>query len=152
MAGRCIVANRIEEAGRQAAEPAVAQPGVGLLFQQAEPIEALLLDGLPGEGVEQEVRDVVGQGAAQEELHREIVHALGIAALVGVLRAQPSLGEDVPHGAGEGLEAVPRAGGGQIDDVVEVQVPLVECVVRPGKLNRPTPVVLAELRQAVGAL
>ena len=36
----------IEEAGRQAPEPAITQTRVGLLFEQLEPIEVLLLDGL----------------------------------------------------------------------------------------------------------
>ena len=38
--------HRVEEAGRQAAEPAVAQAGVGLLLEQLEPVEVLLLDGV----------------------------------------------------------------------------------------------------------
>ena len=143
--------HRVEEAGRQAPEPAVAQARVGLLFEQAEPIEVLLLDGLPGERIEQEVRDVVGQRAADEKLHREIVDALGVLALVGVLREHPALREDVPHGAGEGLETLARAGGGQVDDVVEDEVPLVERVVRPRELDRAAAVLLAEFRQAVGA-
>ena len=35
--------HRVEEARRQAPEPAIAQPGVGFLLEQAEPIEVLLL-------------------------------------------------------------------------------------------------------------
>ena len=135
--------HRVEEAGRQAPEPAVAQARVGLLFEQLEPIEVLLLDGLLRERIEQEVGDVVGQRAADEELHREVVDALGVLALVRVLRVDPSLRKDVPHGAGEGLETLARAGSRQVDDVVEDQVPFVERVVRPRELNRATPVLLA---------
>src|SRR5437899_1502740 len=35
---------RIDEAGRQAPEPAIAQTGIGFLFEQREPVEILLLD------------------------------------------------------------------------------------------------------------
>ena len=51
--------------------------------------------------VEQEVGDVVGQRAADEELHREVVDPLGVLAVVGLLGAQPALREDVAHGAGD---------------------------------------------------
>ena len=34
--------HRVEEAGRQPPEPAVAQAGVGLLLEQLEPVEVLL--------------------------------------------------------------------------------------------------------------
>ena len=36
--------HRVEEAGGQAPEPAVAQAGVGLLFKQIEPVEVLSMD------------------------------------------------------------------------------------------------------------
>jgi hypothetical protein len=68
--------HRVEEAGRQASQAAVAQARVGLLFEQAQPIEVLLLDCLPGDRIEQEIGHVVGQGAADKELHREVVDTL----------------------------------------------------------------------------
>src|SRR5438552_336788 len=37
--------HRVEKARGQTSESAIAQSGVGLLFEQAEPIEGLLLDG-----------------------------------------------------------------------------------------------------------
>src|SRR5271166_4629306 len=51
--------HRVEEASRQPPEPAITQAGVRFLFQQAEPIELLLLDGLLSDWIEHEVRDVV---------------------------------------------------------------------------------------------
>ena len=42
--------HRVEETSRQTPEPAVAQARVGLRFEQAEPIEILLLDRLPDDG------------------------------------------------------------------------------------------------------
>ena len=142
--------HRVEEARRQAPEPAVAQPRVGLLFEQGEQVEVLVLDGLLGDGIEQEVRYVVGQRAAEEELHRQVVDALGVLALVGLLGQHPALREDVAHGARERLEALARAGGSRADDVVEQQVAFIECLVRSGKLDGAAAVLSAELRQAVG--
>ena len=52
MAGQLHRGHRVEEAGGQAAEPAVAEPGVGLLLEQAEPVEVLLRDGVLGERIE----------------------------------------------------------------------------------------------------
>ena len=48
--------HRVEEAGRQAPEPAVAEPGVRLLLEQREPVEPLLLGNAGDVRVEQQVR------------------------------------------------------------------------------------------------
>ena len=44
MAGQLHRGHGVEEAGRQAAQPAVAQTGVGLLFEHAQPVEAFVRD------------------------------------------------------------------------------------------------------------
>ena len=134
MAGSCIVAIESRKHAARRPSPPLPRPASGSCFKQAEPIEVLLLDRLPGDGIEQEVRHIVGQRAADEKLHRQVIDALGVLALIGVLREHPALREDVPDGAGKGLEAFSRAHGGQFDDVVEDQVPLVKRVVRPREL------------------
>lgn len=55
--------HRVEKASRQPPEPAVPEAGVRFLFDEAEPIEVLLLDGLLDEGIKQQVCDIVGQRA-----------------------------------------------------------------------------------------
>src|SRR5205809_6609360 len=95
------------------------------LLKQAEPIEVPLVRGLAREATEQEVRDVVGQGAADQELHREIVDSFGILTLVGFLREHPALGEDVAHRASQSLKPLPRACGRQIHNVIEEEVAFV---------------------------
>ena len=85
---------------------------------------------------------LLARRAADEKLHRKVVDALGVLALVGVLREHPALREDVPHGAGKGLEAFSRARGGQFDDVIEEQVPLVKRLIRARELHRTAPVLL----------
>ena len=107
--------HRVDEAGRQPAEAAVAEAGVGLLLEQAEPVEALLSrDGSLDERVEQQVGDVVGQRPADQELHRQVVDALGVLALVCLLRAAPSAGRGYRGRSGRpprNARAVPAAAG-----------------------------------------
>ena len=105
------------EARCQASQPSVTQARVGLLFDQLEPIEILLRCRLLHKGVEQQVRDIVGQGAANEKLHRQVVNTLWILLPVGVLRMHPALREDIAHGAGDRLKTLARAGILQIDDM-----------------------------------
>ena len=141
----------IEEASRQAPETAIAQTRVGLLFQQLEPIEVLLLDDFFRDGIEKKVRDIVGERAADEKFHREIVNALGVLALIGFLGMHPALRKNIAHGAGDGLKTLARADRRCFHDVVKDEVALIERIVRSGKLNRPAAVLLEELRWLVGS-
>ena len=136
----------IEEASRQAPETAITQTRVGLLFEQLEPIEVLLLDGFFRDGIEEKVRDIVGQRAADEKFHREIVNALGVLALIGLFGTHPSLRKNIAHGAGDGLKTLARADRRRFHDVVKDEVALIKRIVRPGELNRPAAVLLEKLR------
>ena len=121
----------IEEASRQTPETAIAQTRVGLLFEQLEPIEVLLLDGFFRDGIEEKVRDIVGQRAADEKFHREIVNALGVLALIGLFGTHPSLRKNIAHGAGDGLKTLARADRRCFHDVVKDEVPLIKRIVVP---------------------
>ena len=134
--------HRVEEARRQPAEPAVAQAGVGLLLDQAEPVEVLLLGSSLHEGIEQQIGHVVGQRAPDQKLHRQIVDALRVLAVVGALGPHPALRQDIPDRAGGRLKLFARAGSARIDDVVEQQMPLVEGVVGSGEPDRTAAVLL----------
>ncbi len=141
---------RFDEAGRESSEAAVAEAGVRLLFEQPEPVEVLLLGGLPDGGVEQEVHDVVRQRTSDEKLHRQVVDPLWVLSIVGVFRAHPPPREDVAHRAGNGLELFPRAGRLRLDGMVEDEMPLVERAVRPRELGGAGAVLPKEFRRAVG--
>jgi hypothetical protein len=41
--------HRIEKARRKAAEPAVAEPGIGFFFQRRKSVDVLLVDETPGQ-------------------------------------------------------------------------------------------------------
>ena len=132
--------HRVEEARGETSEAAVAEPSVGLLFEQPEPIERVPLDDVAHQRTEQEVRDVVGERASDQKLHRKVIDALGIRALVGLFCAHPALRQDVADRASKGLVALARAGGRRIGHVVEEQVPLVEGVRAARELHRATSV------------
>src|SRR3989475_5579221 len=136
--------HRVEEARSESAEAAVAEASVGLLLEQAHPVEVLLRDDLFREWIEQEIHDVVGERTADQELHREVVDALRVLALVGSFRAYPSLGQDVTYGAREGLEAFAWSGSGGIDDAVEDEMAFVEPIGIPCELNGAAAVLLAK--------
>ena len=59
MAGICIVAHRVHEAGRQPAEPSVSQASVGFLLQRFVPINVFLHHQLPHDRVKQQVGNVI---------------------------------------------------------------------------------------------
>ena len=143
--------HRVEETGGQAPESPIAQTRVRFLVEKAEPVQVLLLDGLPDQRFQQEIRDIVGQRATDEEFQRKIVDALGVLALIGVFREHPALRENVPHGVSKGFKSFAWAGGRQFDDPVEDQVALVKRVVRPHELHRTTAILLADLRQTVNS-
>src|SRR5215813_15175903 len=75
--------HRLDEACGEPTQTAIAQPSVGLLLEESGPVETLVLDERPDRVVEPEIHDVVGERAADEELHGEVVDALGVLALVG---------------------------------------------------------------------
>ena len=99
--------------------------------------------------IEQQIRHIVGQRAADEKLHREVVDALWVLALVRVLCQYPPLGKDVPHRAGEGLKTIARVGACRIDDVVKEQVAFVQAALCPREMNRAGVVLIEELRKTV---
>ncbi len=128
--------HRVQKAGGQPAKPAVPEPGVGFLFQEAGPIEGPPLDGLTHQRTQQQIRDVVGQRATHQEFHREVVSALRVCPLVGLLGADPSLRENVPDRARECLVPLARLTCRGINDVVEQQVPLIQRISGTGELDR----------------
>ena len=149
MAGIAIVAMRVDEARREPAEPAVAEAGVGLLLEEFGEPQPLVPGGGVDQGRQHQVRDVVRQRPADQELHREVVDLLGIDPVVLLLGPDPALGEHVADRGGDGLELLAGPGVLRVDDVVEHQPSLVQGVVRAGEPDGPTPVPGEEVAEAV---
>ena len=136
---------RVEKTGRQPAEPAIAQPGVGLFVEQSLPV----VPGVGSEVVADEfldlkVGDVVRQRPADQELHRKVVHLLRVLALVRAFGQQPALGQQVADRAGHRLEPLARVGLLLGNHMVEDQVPVVVVVI--GEAERAALVAFEEFR------
>ena len=58
-----------------------------------------------------EVEQGVVDGAPQQELKRQVVHPLGVALVVALLRVIPSLHDSVTQRKGEAVVPVPWIGG-----------------------------------------
>ena len=101
--------------------------------------------------IEQKIGDVVGQRSSNEELHREVVKTFRILEFVGFLGENPSLREDVPHGAGEGLKPVAWRCRAYVDRIVKEEMTFIQRVVGPLELNRAASVLLKQLRNVVGS-
>ena len=139
----------IQKARRQTSQPAIAQPGVRLLFEKLEEINMFLLCRLPDKGVEQEIGDVIGERTPNQVLHREIVNTLGVFPGVVFFGADPALRQEVADRAGQSLETFARDGGAGRDDVVKNQVALIGSIAGTRKLDGATAVLLEKFLQAV---
>ena len=131
--------HRIEEARREPPEPAVAQARVGLGLDQRR-IGMAALHCLESRFGEPGVDDVVDERTAEQIFDRQVVRALGVFALVGLLGQQPALRDHVAHRARDRLELLARRRGRGIDHVIEQQVPFVQRGIGPRKLHRTAPV------------
>ena len=117
---------RIDEAGGQAPEPAIAEPGIRLGLEHLGPVLARVrAEVLAHQRLEPEVDDVVGERAAEQELHREVVDPLGVRLVLRLLGQQPALAQDVAQRARHGLEALALIGILEAHHVVEDQVAVV---------------------------
>jgi hypothetical protein len=104
----------------------------------------MLVEGPLDHGIEHEIHHIVAERAADEKLDRDIVNPLRILACVGLVGTQPALRQYVSHRAGGGLVAFARIGGLGLDDVVELQMPLVERIRRAREARRADAVFLKE--------
>src|SRR5205823_129567 len=110
VAGDVERGHRIEEAGGEPAETAVAQPRVHLLLEEIGDVEADHPHRLASGLVEAEIEQVREQRPPHEELGGEVVDALRVAPVVALLRRDPALDEAVADGEREREEAVARRG------------------------------------------
>jgi hypothetical protein len=100
--------HRVEKAGREAPQAAVAQARVRLLIEKLHPELAVFAEARADDGIEHHVHYVVGERPADEELDRDIVDALGVLALVGLVGLEPAVRQNVAHRPGGRLVALPR--------------------------------------------
>ncbi len=80
---------RIEKTGGEASEPPVAETGIRLLLLDRFQIPAQLLQSLADRVVHAQVQQIVPEQAANEKLHRKIIHLLFPVRLIGLIRFGP---------------------------------------------------------------
>jgi hypothetical protein len=127
--------HRIQEAGGQAPQPAIAESRVGLLMEDLPPLAAVFAETPLDLGVEHEIHDVVAERAPNKELDRKIVDPLRVLARVSVIRLQPAAGKNVSHRAGRGLVALSRVRVRRLGEIVEPHAPLKERIRSPGEAD-----------------
>src|SRR5262249_6398026 len=97
--------------------------------------EAVLVEEGLEKRIEEEVGDVVGQRAADQELERHVVDALGVEALIPLLGLEPALRQHVADRARDRLELVARRRGGGARHLIEGQVALEQGVLVSTELH-----------------
>ncbi len=83
--------HRVEEAGGETTETAIAQSRVGLLVKDLPALTAVCAETRPHYGIEQEVHHIVAKRTADEKLDRDLIDALRILARIGLVGAQPAV-------------------------------------------------------------
>jgi hypothetical protein len=139
--------HRIQKASRKTPETAITQAGIRLLFQQLEPVEVLFLDRCFRNGIEEKIRNVIGERAADEKFHREIVNTLRILTLVSLFGMNPALRQNIAHRVSDRLEAFASADRGHLHDVVKDEMTLVKRLVSATKPNGSATILLNKLGQ-----
>ena len=138
------------ESRKQAASrprPPLPSPASGSCSSRPSQSSRFSADDLPGDRLEQQVHDVVRERAADQELHRQVVDALRVLALVGLLGADPPLRQHVAHRARDRLEALARPGGRRVADAVEEQMALVERIGGARELDGAAAVLREQVRR-----
>ena len=100
--------HRVEVAGRQPPEAAVAEARVDLLLEEVGELEIEHLHRVARDVVHAEVDQVVRQGPSHQELGGQVVHALRVLLVVALLRADPALDQAVADRERKGHVPVER--------------------------------------------
>jgi len=109
-AGQADRGDGVHEAGRQPAQAAIAQRGVGLDLDEGIEVGAQLRAGLPDPVVKIGGQQGIHQGPAGEVLHGQVIDPLGVV-LPGLLeRLAPALDDPVAHGVEDGKHPVALRG------------------------------------------
>ena len=97
----------VQEAGREPSQAAVTETSIPLRFAQVFELVAELVHRLRRRVEKPEIHEAVSQGTPHQELQRQVVDALGIVGVIGLLGADPALDETVAHGEREAEIGLP---------------------------------------------
>ena len=148
IAGQAQRRHRIEEAGGQPAQAAVTQGGIGLLGFDAVGVESQLAEHGAEALLQAEVQQAVVEHPADQELERQVVHALHVLLVVAAHGRHPALHEPFARHQRRRLEPVPVGGGEGVFADGEVE-PVGECPSQGGGID-PRCVVVEAALDALG--
>ena len=100
---------RVDEAGREPAQAAVAESCIGLFLDHRIEIPSLLLQRTLNQRFRGEIHHVVAQRAAEQILQGEVVDALGVRVLPRLTGGNPAVRDQVADEAAGGLEFLARS-------------------------------------------
>src|SRR5262249_32515204 len=115
---------RIDETRRQAPQAPVAQAGVGLFLEHRLQIPSLLLEGMLYKWLRGKIHHVVAECPAEQELHGQIMNALGVRLPALATGLGPTMGDQVANESAAGLELLPWLGHSRIHELLAKHVPL----------------------------
>ena len=105
-AGNIQRGHGIQKASGQAAQATVAQSSVGLQLGHRVDVYAKVGQSLFDALAQAHGEHGVTEGAANQKLHAEVVHALGVLGVLGAGGGHPALDQLVAHGVGGGVQPV----------------------------------------------
>ena len=106
--------------------PPLPSPASGSRLEHLGPVLARVrAEVVADQRLDAEVDDVVGERAAEQELHREVVDALGVGPVLRLLGQQPALAQHVAQRARHGLEALALIGVLEAHHMIEHEVAVV---------------------------
>src|SRR5215469_6629076 len=108
-----------------------------------------LADDTLRDSVQEKVGDVVRERAAYQELHRQVVHHLGVLARVRRRGEGPTLGQQIPHRSRKGLELVAGGGSARISCLIEEKMAVVQRVFAADEVHRAISIPGKDTRKAV---
>ena len=100
--------HRIQKTGRQSPQPAIPEPRVRLLLQDAQPIQSSFFSRSCDAWFLPQIGDVVCERPPQQKLHREVINPLRVFLLIHFFRTQPAMCQYVTHGVRERLKSLTR--------------------------------------------
>ena len=102
---------RIDEARGETPEATVAQASIRFLLRQLQQVQALTLDDVLHDRLDQQIGQIIGERPSEQELHRQVVHLLRIFLIVGSASQQPAR-QKVAQRTGDRLETLAKSGAG----------------------------------------
>ncbi len=106
VSGKILAGQRVEEAGRQSPQAAIAQGGIGFDFLNLFEVGTHFDQGLLAQIVQVEIVQGIAQGPTHQKFDRQVIQTLGIAFSAAFFRCQHPIDHKLANGQGNRLKPV----------------------------------------------